>query len=271
MTTFDRAELNGDTPLEPMLAADGRTLYYMAGPTGAKRPHLATRSDVATAFSGGTPLPVDWSTEPAAGEPWVVGDELFLMLDGATRGFGPAVSVNDGTHWQQPTSLGPQLDTTYAETGITLSADGTRLMFARNDGPDAFWGPTAELYEASRAAPVAPGDSFGTPALTQLPGIGDEHYVMCPVLSPDGTRLFFATSFPDVVDDQNYLHALNVWYAQRDDVSGAWQAPLHVAELDSFVANACPSAVSADGCELWSVRFVLGQAANEFVIARRTP
>ncbi|HZO14638.1 MAG TPA: hypothetical protein VFB62_15300, partial [Polyangiaceae bacterium] len=236
------------------------SLFYTAR-TSVTAPHRvfrATRSDRDAPFAGGEQL-ASWPGLDPIDRPWGVGDELFFNFDHGDGNFELASSRFDGATWSTPESLGPDLNSTKANSDPTLTADGRYIFFSRAEATGT---TNMRLYQAKRSDGV-----FGDVREVAMSVLRPEDVVLCATVSPDGLHLFFATSYPH---DLSSLppNALTVWLAERRHVDHDWSEPIHLSALDATAEQSCPSAVSGDGCELWVQRFVIN-GPTTYVVARR--
>lgn len=266
---LDPTTIGGLNPSDLDVSPDGLTLTYTSGPDLTRRPYQAVRADRTKPFTGGAVVAPWPNLAGSVGHPWIDLDGTELVVSTTT---GLSVSVHKPAGWLDPVSLGPSVNAPPASAGNdTIAVDGTLMIFERNDGPtNMFAGNIWRFYSAARPAPVTAGSFFGNAVAVALPPITDQDELICPVLSPDGTRLFFGTSYPYVIDAANLGHVVTVWYATR--VGNGWSAPIHLSVFDSPTLETCPASVTADGCELYVNRFSLTDATvNQIVVAKRTP
>lgn len=270
VTEIDVEALVGANPAQVMVSSDGLTLTYVAGPEDNRRPYRTVRASRDDPFEGGTIEAVWEGIEGAIGYPRTLPDrsEMFITL-GADLG----VSLYDGAVWALPELLGAPVSTGAVEGHYSLMADGSRLLVQRQDGPvNEQLGETWRFYEFKRAADAAPGSNFSTYGIADLPGITDDdyaHVTLCPTLSPDGHHLFFGSSYPTVLGENNLADALNVFYTSRDDLDAGWEMPVAISTFHESGLETCPSAVTADGCVLLFHRFELGMSGSSHYVATR--
>ncbi|AKF09001.1 PD40 domain-containing protein [Sandaracinus amylolyticus] len=210
-SAFGAAELvagvnDADFQSAPALGPDG-TLYFLA-----HSPHVTSEFDV-------------WSATPGGGTTFVAPDSLGdlsangsetdveLSRDGLTafvaswRGGGESSNLWIATRPAldepfEPLERIDELNTTYAESSMTISPDGLELVFA-SDRPGGAGG--LDLWIARRPSVHAP---FGEPLnLTALNSTSDDSK---PSFSPDGATLYF-----NHAADEDGGDDADIWLATR--------------------------------------------------------
>lgn len=263
------------------VSPDGLTAHFAGKPdAGATRqvPMVTTRASRASSFGAAQPVAGWPDTAPNVVDAWMALDGRELYVNAAASGASNALYVStaaSGGAWSGLTSLGSSINVDQILTGtFSLTGDGVSLFFVRLDGPvDPAFGQLWRLYTAHRAAPVTPGKPFTYNGNLQLPPVVDHEILMCPVISPDGSRLFFATSYPYLTtgatggEDQ----ALVVYGTELS--GGTWAEATHLTALDGQHLETCPTSITADGCELYLKRFPFGAAPGtaELWVAHRAP
>jgi hypothetical protein len=257
----DLSGLGSDVPRELTLSPDGLQLTWAGSPIGPGNNSIrdTTRASRSLPFTGNQEL------VPASGDswrnPWRVLDQIFLHTDNDHE---IRYSQFDGTTWDSTPKL--QNGPVYGVADPTLTADGLRMIAVwerkSTDNRD-------ELREMLRPAATA-GDEFFMGGVLLLPPHGSTDVMRCPVLSPDGRRLFFAGTYPN---DSSSVDAGEqaVWYAKRDNVSDSWESVKKISMLDDPDGEACPQGVTADGCELWVRHRATASGDVTWKVATRTP
>jgi len=167
----------------------------------------------------------------------LTGVVAFLILAGCDSDTaGPVLTVPEAarnqnfTPWSSPVSLGPLVNSTYAEQQPTVSKDGLSLYFASGRPIDPN-NPVADqnIWVAHRdcsdievpacawQAPVALGTNINGPYFDVTPALSrDEHY------------LFFSSQRGH--DNCSGPCNRDLWVSYRDDVHDdfSWQAPVHL-------------------------------------------
>lgn len=260
------------------VSADGLTAHF-AGKTDAgstrQVPMVTTRPSRALTFGAAQPVAGWPAAAPDVVDAWMAlgGSELYVDAAVGSASNALYVSTLGGGAWSMPTSLGSAINLDQIITGtFSLTADGVSLFFVRLDGPtDPAFGVLWRLYTAHRAAPVTPGKAFSYGGNLQLPPVVDHEALMCPVISPDGSRLFFASSYPFLTAGTGSSDQALVVFG-TELAGGTWAEATHLPALDGQHLETCPTSVTADGCELYLKRFPFGSSSGaELWVAKRTP
>jgi hypothetical protein len=112
--------------------------------------------------------------------------------------------------------------------------------------------------------------AWGTPTNAELaiPGTSSELNTAytdgCPILSPDGLRLFMASNRPGGPG------GLDIWVARRSAVGKPWGAPVALpAPVNSAVDDFCPTPVKGGGLFFVSARVVTGACGGADIYVTR--
>lgn len=252
--------LAGGTPRDPMLSADGLTLYYSAHSESAiPRIYEASRASRDLRFEGGTLL-AEWLGQNPLGHPWRVGEELFMAEDNNLGVFHVVVSTFDGSSWNLPAPPSAQLNEGRSNGDPTLTEDGHRIVFSRQLADNE----PVRLVEGARSD-ASPGTPFSTFSDVAIPGVAADNFVICPALSPNGRILFFSTV------DVTSAEFASVWVTERNSVDHAWEAPVRISVFDVPSQHVCVHVLSSDGCEVWLEHFEPQVVVSNYVIAKRRP
>ena len=282
----------GVDPRSARLSPDGLTLFYIADPIG--RPYVAERPSRDQPFVAGQPLnplsglAADLGVDYPAFRPDPRGlRELILSV-----GFPGDLYVAADPAWDAPTPLANlNLWPPFQDSHPSLSEDGARLIFSRNDGPvnpDLGDGTVTvfNFYEATRPPGSPAATPFADPTLLAIsyadpPKVENyAHYAPCTALAPDGRRFFFGSTFPDVLaDPATLVDALDIFFAERPALGEPFAPAVELALFHEHAWQTCPNSVSRDGCELIFHRFVLGgdmavepgEDKYKLYLARRAP
>jgi len=273
---IDTTELTGASPAHVSVSSDGLRATYDAGPADGRRAYVATRSDRAASFSGGTLMAL-WKTtigdvrhpvlSAAETELYVEhqGDVLrSVLVPGGSGGAGSGgMGGGASSAWSTPTRVLPLSDVA-SEQFPSLTEDGLRIVFQRKFAVGA-----PHLVEGTRQAV---GDAFVEQPVV-VPNLADSDAERCPVLAPDGLVLFFASTFGETPTIMNANTKWKVLATRRASLGGAWGDAVEIAVLDHQSLAVCPSAVTADGCELSFFHYDLGSTSTvaELIASRNLP
>ena len=248
--------LKNTTGRSTQISADGFTLDYPGGEE-PRVPHRSTRTSREVAFTTGAPLP-GWPNDADLIGLWhqLGGQEMVLTVAQTSGPFALYLATGGGP-WSSVVNLGSQInESPYASANPTLTEDGAELLFTRADGP--IWSFASarlrRLHSARRDPPVTPGAPFDYQGVVEIAPMGSlSEEMLCPVLSPDGQHLFFASTYPDITNSASNAASIRVWLTHR--VGGGWATAIPVTSLDTPIKHTCPMSVTADGCDLTFKRF----------------
>ncbi|MEZ4380741.1 MAG: hypothetical protein R3A79_05310 [Nannocystaceae bacterium] len=236
---------------------DGLGLTYVAGVSGNRMPHRATRAALAEPFGDPVQIAAWEGYGGTVDEAVRVGDELFVSKGvEKVNGADLVVSQWDGATWPLPQAIGAAVNVGGAnDRTASLSADGALLVFERNGGPmNAYFGAAAlRLYAATRPPGGDPLLDFSAPVELALPPITedpDAPLITCPTLSADGLHLLFGSTYPTALTPDTIVGAVELYEVARVAVDAPWSPLTHHAELHFDGLHSCPRTITADGCEL---------------------
>src|SRR5690606_39625528 len=116
------------------------------------------------------------------------------------------------------------------------------------------------------------GSSFSAPQPVALPGLTDDpnyaHVYYCATPSPDGLRLFFSSTYPNILPD-NLADALRIFYTERESLDAPWGPPVKLESLASPGYESCSGSVTRDGCQLFFHAWVYPVGELQHFVARR--
>jgi hypothetical protein len=136
--------------------------------------------------------------------------------------------------WQStPTNLGPTVNSSYADSTPSISADGLWLYFSSKRS-----GEWADLWVTTRATVSDPWDP---PAPLGSP-INSPYTDDTPSISADGLTLYFSSYRPG----PDWQGTMDIWKATRQTTDDKWAAPENLRPpINSSVLDWSPS-ISAD-------------------------
>ncbi len=267
--TVEPVILKGDEAGSPSLSPDGLSLYYRGKNNGEFAVFRSQRAGLADPF-------------PVAGELFFseVGlisldyprvhegeDELFFA-QGDPGDIYVAHKVADA--WQASVIAGGfMLFGSDFESIPNITTGDDLLLFQRQDGPAVgVLTETWNFYQAQRSPGLA---TFPDVAPAKVTPSGSFVAPVCPTLSPDGLHLFFAASDSEAQTKAELNDGrVGVWYGRRGDVGEAsWMDIERSAVLRTPGVITCPTSVTADGCQMTTIQFVLGDMTYNVQLARR--
>jgi hypothetical protein len=255
---------------DPVLSPDGLQVHYVA--TDERRPFVSIRPTRLDKFPNGMQLAI-WNNDPAykIGYPHVVlgGEEMLMINFGEV--FYSVFQPMQSDKFSKPQALGGP-NTALNEIQVTATADGALILVNREDGepiPELLGRFSYRFHQFTRPMPTPGGAFVGDQDVT--PVVEPLNLATCPALSPDGLRLFFASTDAATLDNSNVDEVVDIYYTERDDPFAAWAVPQKLAIDNNGNGISCPSSVTADGCELAYHQFHYQGGDYKMFIATRTP
>ncbi|MHC4370163.1 MAG: tetratricopeptide repeat protein, partial [Planctomycetota bacterium] len=218
-----------EAEMNPALSPDGLRLYYSSsldgpGRVGGSDIWVTERETISDVWNEPTSLgsPVNSSNDEYA--PCISGDELELFFASFRRlgGFGKIdiwVSTRQTKEdpWSEPVNLGPPVNTRHNENFPALSADGLTLFFSSglfgDDkdirpgglGDSDIWMTRRKSRDADWEEPVNLGPPVNTAGVE-----------FAPVISADGSTLYFSFDPHDLVPGRGNLGWIDFWKVSID-------------------------------------------------------
>lgn len=140
------------------------------------------------------------------------GQSLYIYKDFNGNGNLYVSAMIDG-EWTEPSLLGSNINTTYTETHLSVSADGKLLYFA-SDRPGGFGGK--DIYFCRKL----PNGEWGL-AINAGPMINTEYDEDSPYIHPDNKTLYFSSN------GHKTMGGMDVFFTEKDE-SGVWQTPMNM-------------------------------------------
>jgi len=164
--------------------------------------------------------------------------------------------------WGEPANLGPTVNSSDGEGGLSISADGLTLFFA-SDRPGGYgsW----DIWVTTR--PTV-SDLWGTP-VNLGPTVNSSAEEVFPAISADGLQLYFSEWY--VFRPGGYGES-DMWVTTRETASDPWGTPVNLGpEVNSSAHDDYPF-ITADGLALFfsSERPGTNGKADIFVTMRAT-
>jgi Tol biopolymer transport system component len=150
--------------------------------------------------------------------------------------------------WGIPTNLGPEVNSSYDDAGVCISANGLEFYFA-SDRPGGHGG--IDLWVMKRPTIE---DDWGDPMNLGSPANSQYSY-WNPSISPDGLSLYFSDGHTPNPDFGNHLPGGlggqgDIWMITRETIHDAWGAPVNIGPAVNSRHAVHPS-ISADGLSLY--------------------
>lgn len=185
------------------------------------------------------------------------GLELYFVSDrpsgsGSTDIFVTKRKSKDSL-WGPPVNLGPKVNSTAAENGPSISADGLELYFS-----DAIWSSPpprpggmggADIWVTKRESKNKP---WGPP-LNLGPTVNSSVGDVAPSISTDGLSLYFVSKRPGGFGD------MDIWVTTRKTKNSPWYTPINLGPTVNSSGMENNPDISSDGSTLY---FVSGRPGN---------
>ncbi len=173
---------------------------------------------------------------------WLNGDRMRMVLVGVVAvivlGGGNA---NADFTFGESTNLGPAVNSSSSEYGLSISADGLSLFFD-SDRPDM---GTYDIYVSTRETTA---DNWG-PAVSVGPNINIERSQACPSVSVDGLELFLSSPFWQ--SGWTQFGGADLWVSRRSSVMDPWSVPESLGAVVNTASHDTEPSISADGLSLY--------------------
>ena len=230
--------------LEPILSADGLTLYFCSDRDGGDDSFIATRASRTAAF--GAAIKNQEVSTSAGSEtrfaPAASGLEAYLAAKRAGGLGGSDIWIATRASTATPFTpadfkLAAGLSSSVNEFDPYPSANGLRLYYIIQDLPSGLG--SYDIVVASRASPTG---AFSAPvALTVLnSALPDDN----PALTADERVILFGSSRPGGPGSKD------IYYAVRSGPSAAFSTPKPVPGINSTAADS-ELYITPDGCEVY--------------------
>ena len=139
--------------------------------------------------------------------------------------------------FSEPINLESPVNTSYRDSGPSISADGLTLYFHSNRPGGQGW----DIWFATRATT---DDPWGEPVNLGAP-VNTSHVDIISSLSADGLSLYFTSDRPGGYGD------MDLWVTSRASTLEPWSEPVNLGSIvNSNAWDARPS-ISADGLSLY--------------------
>jgi hypothetical protein len=168
------------------------------------------------------------------------GLSLYFISDrpGGYGGRDIWVSTRETTDddWGEPTNLGPTINTSAGEWGVSISSDGLSLYFdtkqsGASGAVDDLWVATRETTDDDWSNPVNLGPTVNSSA--------DDY---TPSISSDRLSLYFTSGRA-----QGGYGLYDLWVTRRETVLDSWGNPMNLGPTVNSSAYELDPCISADG------------------------
>jgi serine/threonine protein kinase/Tol biopolymer transport system component len=241
--------------LGPCLSPDGLELYFYShrsGGVGSNKKWMLSALDLWVATRETTTD--NWSTpeNPGStinttgpdGSACLSADGLTLIFDsGRPEGNGGVdlwmtTRANVSDSWDMPKNLGPAVNSSAADIGASITADGLSLYFGSDrPGGSGFW----DIYVTTRVTISAPWEE----AENLGPTINSVGFDGHPYITPDGLVLIFCSDRPGGFGDWD------IWVTMRATSDDDWGAPMNLGPIVNTTFGEAEPFLSSDGRVLY--------------------
>jgi Tol biopolymer transport system component/phosphohistidine phosphatase SixA len=229
----------------PTCSADGLSLYFDSnrpGGSGDQDIWVTTQPTAENPWGEPVNLGSIVNSSYSDSSPGITADGLSLFFNSdRPDGFGERdiwvsmrATINDP--WDEPVNFGRSINTSYNETDVCISADGTELYFS-SDRPGGSGG--ADLWVAKRPTEE---DGWGTP-MNLGPYLNTSFDDGGPCISADGLCLFF--QFYGAADD------FDIWMSKRPNKEHPWCVPVNLGLPVNSSSRDLQPEISSDGSTLY--------------------
>lgn len=245
----------GGDDYEPRMSADGLTLYFVRGKAGHNADIYCSRRT----FEGWTQPDllheVNSDADDLGPEPSADGNALYFYSDrmGGRGGYDLWVARRGKDGWQEPTNLGPTVNSEYNDYGPALTPDGGLLYFSSNRpqpqdavGPkpnawpatlrEDFYHRTYDLYSATIT-------DRGVGEAVALTSLNTPYNEGAPAVSPVGDFIYFASDRP------GGLGGFDLFRSRR--LRGEHQTATNLGAAVNTAANELDPALAMGGYALY--------------------
>jgi hypothetical protein len=231
----------------PCISSDGLELYFQSnrpGGSGNFDIWVTTRETIQDPWSEPVNLGPTVNSSSADANKSISADGFSLYFFSSRPGGSGSLDMWVTTRasisepWGEPVNLGPTVNSSAADGGPHISADGLSLFF-ESDQSGGYGGN--DIYVSTR---TTTNDPWGSP-VNLGSTVNSSVWDWGPSLSADGLSLFFTSvrSGGSGGDD--------IWVTTRDTIDDSWGEPVNLGPtVNSSAAETCPN-ISADGSTLF--------------------
>ncbi len=187
-------------------------------------------------------------------------DGLELYFSSGRSGGGDLYVARRATRdslWDAATNLGPNVNSSYTDTGVSVSSDGLELYFI-SIRPGGYGG--GDIYVSKRATR---SDPWG-PAANLGPAVNTPADEVVSCLSPDGLLLLFQDG--TALRSGGYGGG-DLWMTRRASRSAPWEPVVNLGPIINGPSRDCRQCLAPDGSGLYFYR----ASDNTFTSFLRAP
>jgi len=139
----------------------------------------------------------------------------------------------------EPTNLGPTVNSSYSENGLSISSDSLTIFFCDYPINRSGGYGSADLWSSTRASTE---DVWGIP-INLGPMVNSKFRDGGPDISSDGCSLYF--------DSYNGQGNMDIWVTMRASISEPWGRPVNLGSTINISHWEAGPSISADGLSLY--------------------
>jgi len=231
----------------PCISGDGLSLFYNSlrpGGSGGIDLWITTRETTSEPWGEPVNLGPTVNSSSNDGLPNISADGLTLHFNSNRPGGfgGEDIYVTTRTttddDWEIPVNLGPIVNSSAGEFGMSISADGLALYFA-SQRPNGYG--SYDIWITKR---TTTDDDWNTPE-NLGPIVNSSASSAAPEISADGLALLFACDRPGGYDGGD------LWIATRQTTTDPWGEPVNLGPIVSSSYFEGTPGISADGSTLY--------------------
>jgi len=231
----------------PFISSDGLQLYFCSdreGGIGKTDLWMVTRSTKDDEWGPPVNLGTPINSPESESAPCISADGLTLYFASRRPGGSgnldiwvtTSATVNDP--WAEPVNLGPLINSSFIDSGPSLSPDGLSLFFYsyKPGGSGNF-----DIWVTTRSTD---SDPWGT-SMNLGSTVNSSYADGVPSISADGLMLFFYSDRPAGYGGGD------LWVTTRASNSDPWRTPVNLGSpVNSSTVDSCPN-ISTDGLTLY--------------------
>lgn len=160
--------------------------------------------------------------------------------------------------WEEPSNLGPPVNTSNWEQGPSISTDGLTLYFSSYNRPGGSGGD--DIYVTTRATT---DDHWSTP-VNLGSKVNSSAHDWAPSISADGLELFFGST------RSGGYGGYDLWVTRRETINDEWGSPVNLGGTVNSAHKTHGMSISHDGLLLFfSSNRPGGYGGFDFWVTRR--